>query len=249
MVRNQQVIQYYRLRIANGDKSANWALLGFQIAAPMALHKMEREEENEADTTGMLIMARAGYHPDYVFSLHHLLRMKTGEQSKFSAFFSDHPRWETRDQRSEKAFQDAVNEFNQHWPDANTSPGGPAPLVAFLDKPSSLENKHSRTADISIPLHCHNASDPVLIRIQFDKDGKPVKALDPSFQDKDGNLSFSETASCPNGDDAAPLIASIPATAVNEHDRKLKARAWISTKDGSPIENSVTFDVHVPKVR
>lgn len=102
-VYNQRMIEYYRARIAAGDKSANWGLIAFQIAAPIALKKMARDQEHNADAQGMLLMARAGYHPDYVFALHHVLLARGGEQSKFSAFFSDHPRWETRDQRSEKA--------------------------------------------------------------------------------------------------------------------------------------------------
>src|ERR1700733_13767324 len=103
---NQRMIQYYRARIAAGDKSANWGLIGFVAASSVALKKLERDQEHDADQQGMLLMARAGYHPDYVFALHHLLLMNTGEQSKFAAFFSDHPRWETHDQRDDKVYTD-----------------------------------------------------------------------------------------------------------------------------------------------
>ena len=33
-----------------------------------------QEMEIDADTYGLMLMARAGYHPDFMFSLHHLLR-------------------------------------------------------------------------------------------------------------------------------------------------------------------------------
>jgi predicted Zn-dependent protease len=60
MVFNQRMIEYYRRRIDAGDKSATWGLLAFRVAAPIALKKLERNQEHEADVQGMLLMARAG---------------------------------------------------------------------------------------------------------------------------------------------------------------------------------------------
>jgi len=111
----QRQIQYWQARARYGDKSANWVLLGLRISGPIAYKKLSRNLENDADVQGMLLMARAGYHPDYVFAMHHLLRLQVGEQSKFGAFFSDHPRWETRDQRTEKAYADALAEYMRLW--------------------------------------------------------------------------------------------------------------------------------------
>jgi peptidase M48-like protein len=182
-VYNQRMIEYYRARIAAGDKSsANWGLIAFQIAAPIALKKMARDQEHNADAQGMLLMARAGYHPDYVFALHHVLLARGGEQSKFSAFFSDHPRWETRDQRSEKAYGDALTEFDRAWPDANNSPGCRPPLVAFVGYPEAKENKSTATADVTVPMYCRNADHPVDAIILFQKDKHPVPSAAPSLR-------------------------------------------------------------------
>lgn len=115
------------MRAAAGDKSANWS-----ISAPIAEKKLSRELEHDADITGMLLMARAGYHPDNEFAVHHLLKAESGEQSKVAVFFSTHPRWETRDQRDDKTYLNALAEFNRLWPDASSSPGGTPPAVAFL---------------------------------------------------------------------------------------------------------------------
>jgi predicted Zn-dependent protease len=73
------MIQYYRARVAAGDKSANWALAGFVIGSRIAFKKLERDQEHDADQQGMLMMARAGYHPDFVFALHH----RAGAQGVF----------------------------------------------------------------------------------------------------------------------------------------------------------------------
>jgi hypothetical protein len=245
---NQRMVQYYRARIAAGDKSANWALIGFVAASKVALKKLERDQEHDADQQGMLLMARAGYHPDYVFALHHLLLMDTGEQSKFAAFFSDHPRWETRDQRDDKVYTDALAEYNRLWPDPATSPGGRAPVVVFLGQPTSQEDKTTETADVTLPMYCRNSDEPVDIMLVFQKDRHPVKAADPQFADKDGNLAVHEKADCLQKSETTLVSLHLPSTAVSDKDRAITAAAFIGS-NGALIAETKTFDVHFPKVK
>jgi hypothetical protein len=244
---NQQIIANFRARIAAGDRNANWGLIGFEIGSAIAMKKMMRDQEHDADAQGMLLMARAGYHPDYVFALHHVLLARTGDQSKFAAFFSDHPRWETRDQRSEKAYGDALAQFEQSWPDSDTSPGGRPPLVAFIGHPEAKENKTAGSADVSIPMYCRNATHTVDAIVLFQKGKHPVPSADPEFADKEGNLAYRQEVTCPTKDEA-PVAISIPATVVSPHDRSVKAMVFVATKH-SLIAQSKTFDVHFPKVK
>ncbi len=244
----QQMIQYYRARAKAGDKGANWALIGFATASRLALKKAQRDFEHQADQQGMLLMARAGYHPDYVFALHHLLLMDTGEQSKFTAFFSDHPRWETRDQRDDKVYADALAEFNRRWPDAASSPGGGPPAVVFLAEPNTTENKSSETADITLPMYCRNSDKPVDLAVVFQKDKHPVKSSDPNFSDKDGNFAVHDKADCLEKNETVPVTLHVPSTAVSERDRSLKARAFIAA-DGQLIGSTKEFAVHIPKAK
>lgn len=239
----QRTIAYYRLRIQAGDKSANWALIGFSAAAPMMLKKMEREQEHAADETGMLLMARAGYHPDYVFALHHLLRMRTGEQSKFAAFFSDHPRWETRDQRSEKEYSDALAEYNHLWPKPEVSPGGSPPPVAFLGDPIASENKIAHEADVAVPLTCRNEPQPVTLLFLFYKDGQVIKT-GPSAKDV---LHFSQEMKCPDDPGSLGVRVPIPASTVAGYDRKMDAQLAVLSPDGTALETSKRFKVVFPK--
>jgi hypothetical protein len=242
------MIQYYRLRIAAGDKSANWALIGFIAASGVALKKLEREQEHDADQQGMLLMAKAGYHPDYVFALHHLLLMNTNEQSQFSAFFSDHPRWETRDQRDDKVYADALAEYNRLWPDPVVSPGGRAPVVVFLGQATSQEDKATETADISLPMYCRNSDEPVDLMLAFQKDNHPVRAADPQFADKDGNLAFHEKADCLQKNDTTPILLHLPSTAVSEKDHSITAAGFIAS-NGALIAETKTFNVRFPKTK
>lgn len=247
-VYNQRMIDYYRARIRAGDKSANWALIGFAASSRIALKKTERDQEHDADQQGMLLMARAGYHPDYVFALHHLLVMKTGEQSKFSAFFSDHPRWETRDQRDDRIYGDALAEYNRMWPDPATSPGGIPPTVVFMGQPESHENKDAETADITVPMYCRNSDQPVDLLIAFQKDGRSLRATGPEFADKDGNLTVHDKADCLSKNETVPIAIHVPARAVSDKDRSLKAALYVADK-GQIIGGTTSFDVHFPRVR
>jgi Zn-dependent protease with chaperone function len=248
MLYNQLMIQYYRARIAAGDKSANWALIGFAAASRIALKKLERDQEHDADQQGMLLMARAGFHPDYVFALHHLLLMKTGEQSKFAAFFSDHPRWETRDQRDDKVYTDALAEYNRLWPDPAASPGGRAPVVVFLGQATSNEDKKTGTANVTLPMYCRNSDEPVDLMLVFQKDNHPVKAADPQFADKDGNLAVHEKADCLQKNESTPVLLHLPSTAVSDKDRSITAAAFIGS-DGGLIAETKSFGVHFPKAK
>jgi len=244
----QKMVLYYRARSAAGDKSAGWALLGFRAASAIALQKLKRDQEHDADQQGMLLMARAGYHPDYVFALHHLLLMQTGERTKLGAFFSDHPRWETRDQRSDKVYADALAEYNRSWPEPESSPGGRPPVVAFLRTPDAKENKETGTADVSVPIYCRNATGPVGLAIVFEKDNRPLRAADTEYADSAGNLIFRQHVDCADKDEAMPALAKIPSFAVSGHDRTAKATLFV-TNEGEIIAASKPFDVHFPKIK
>ncbi len=240
-------IQYYEARARAGDNSANWALLGLRIAAPIAAAKLSRNLEHEADIQGMTLMAREGYHPEYVFALHHLVRAATGEQSKFVAFFSTHPRWETRDQRDDRAYADALAEYNRLWPDPDLSPGGKPPLVAFVGKPSAQEDKQSKTADLTLPIYCRNASAPLQFLINFRKDKHPIQALDQQHRNDRGELVFRQDFECSEKTEATPIVVRLPATLVSKDERKVQALVYVYSRDGVFLEEYKPFDVHFPK--
>jgi Zn-dependent protease with chaperone function len=243
---NEQMITYYRQRVAAGDNSANYALAAYSIASAIALKKMEREQEHAADEKGMLLMARAGYHPDYVFSLHHILRIGTGEQSKFAAFFSGHPRWETRDQRSQREYSEALSEFNRLWPDPASSPGGLPPVVAFLGQPNAREDKQQECSSITVPLQCRNAREPVVVMLRFFDGKNPAASANPDYRDPSGSLMYTTKFECPEAEDK-PLTIQIPSSATLN--RNLNAQAFVVDTNGNLLEESSHFDVHFPKVK
>ena len=243
----QEQIRYYRLRAAYGDNSANWVVLGLQIAGPIALRKLARDQEHEADREGMMMMARAGYHPDAVFALHHKLRILEGEQSKFGAFFSNHPRWATRDQRSARAYASALEEYNRLWPDPALSPGGPPPVVAFLGEPVVRENKQAKTAEVAVPLYCRNTVEPLTLVLHLTRKNQRVPSSAPAFSNSNGNLEIRQSSPCLDKDSAAPALLGVPGTALDGKARKVKGQIAVVGPNGSVLEMSKGFDLRVPK--
>jgi hypothetical protein len=240
-------IQYYQARVRAGDQNANWSLVGIRIAAPIARAKLSRNLEHDADIQGMMLMAKEGYHPDYVFELHHIVRTATGEQSKFAAFFSTHPRWETRDQRDDRAYVEALAEYNRIWPDPSASPGGVPPLVAFVGKPVAIENKQTRTADLVLPIYCRNAVAPLRLFINFRKNKRTLITENKEYQNQRGELMFQQEFDCSEKTEATPVVVHLPATLVSKDDRKSEALVLVYSNTGDFLEAYKPFEVHFPK--
>ena len=103
--------------------------LGSGSPRRIAERKIDRDDENKADLVGLQIAAQAGYHPDFAIQLTHAMRNQRKDQSKFMAFFSDHPTWATREERIAKNYDLALNAFNARWPIVAQSPGGLPPQI------------------------------------------------------------------------------------------------------------------------
>jgi Zn-dependent protease with chaperone function len=245
----EEQVRYWQMRARMGDKAAGWTALAVRIAGNLAEKKLSRDLEHEADMQGMLLMARAGYHPDYAFAMHHLLRMNSPDRSKLGTFFfSDHPRWETRDQRTERAYTEALAEYNQLWARPETSPGGAPPAVAFLGEIRGTENKEGGTGDLSLALSCRNVGSPVALVVHLTRrDGTPVQSLVSDYRDSAGRVRIQERALCSDTEAARPTIVRIPTALIPGQDRKLKAQIEVIGPNDSALERSRVFDIHFPK--
>jgi len=104
-------------------------------SASADLARFCRQLEVEADLESLMLMARAGYHPDFVPALHHLLRAQSASRAGPS-IFAMHPCWEERDRELDRAYIVASIEFEHRWPETYASPGGNPPTLVFADGPS-----------------------------------------------------------------------------------------------------------------
>jgi hypothetical protein len=121
--------------------------------------------ELEADAEGLMLMTRAGFDPDFVPALHHLLEGQPG-QSEGNIFDPSHPRWNEREQHLQKLYLAAGKEYDRLWPDRYASPGGNSPTVVYAGLPSA-KRVASGEMEVLIPLHCRNlvGSVEVVLRV------------------------------------------------------------------------------------
>ena len=120
-----------------------------------------RQMELDADLEGLARMARAGYHPDFVAALQHLLHAQDAPQEPADA---THPRWEERDRQLERAYVAASIDFSHRWLQWFASPGGNPPIVVFADEPTT--RKVATEWEVQVPLRCQNLAGAVEVVLQ-----------------------------------------------------------------------------------
>ena len=145
--------------IVLGDPSLPSASWGDSEKASADMGRFCRQMEVEADREGLKLMARAGYHPDFVPALHHLLHAR-GIGTNRASLYAMHPCWEERDRELSHAYVEASIEFERRWPDWYASPGGNPPIVVFTDEPLLRKNA-SKQWEIQIPMRCQNLAGAV----------------------------------------------------------------------------------------
>jgi hypothetical protein len=244
----QRLKAYYAWRMALGDKTATWFYLGTKIGGDVLNMKLSRDEESEADRTGLMMMAEAGYHPDFILALFDRLRETAGDHSGIVTFFSsDHPRWNTREQRTAKAMDQALEVFESRWTDPAGSPGGMPPAVSILETPKASVDEKAKLVQFSVPYGIrHAAGSSAAIALVFRDHGKAVAAVDSRFRTEDGHLGVVKPFDVTADRVSSSLDVSIPASAVGGKNRKLAVTAVLS-RDGKIDRESRPVTVNFPK--
>ncbi len=175
----QRSLENSRATIVLGDPglpSASWAD-SEKLSADMG--RFCRQLEIEADRNGLVLMARAGYHPDFMPALHHLLHAQSsGTPAK--SLYAMHPCWEERDRELGRAYVDASLEFERLWPAWYASPGGNPPIVVFAEQPTL--KKVGSQWELQIPMRCQNLAGAVEVVVRsgsLQENSLPPDAADP----------------------------------------------------------------------
>lgn len=124
-----------------------------------------RQLEVIADRDGLMMMARAGYHPDFVPSLHHLLHAQGIASSK--SLYAMHPCWEERDKELTHAYSEASIEFEHLWREWYASPGGNPPVLVFANEPT-LKKASRGQWQIQVPMRCANLVGAIEVVLRSD---------------------------------------------------------------------------------
>jgi peptidase M48-like protein len=139
-----------------GLPSASWAT-SEKVSEDLA--RACRQLEIEADREGLMLMARAGYHPDFVPALHHLLHAQ-GSRASTTSLYAMHPCWEERDHQLSRAYLEASIQFDRLWPARYASPGGNPPVVVFAEEPT-IRKTGAKEWELQLPIRCQNLAGAV----------------------------------------------------------------------------------------
>ena len=151
--------------IVLGDPALPSASWSDSEKASADLGRFCRQMELEADQEGLMLMARAGYHPDFVPALHHLLHAHAKGPDTVS-IYAMHPCWEQRDQELSHAYVEASIAFEHRWREWYASPGGNPPVVVFADRPTI--KKIGKEWEVRVPLRCENLVGAVEVVLRKD---------------------------------------------------------------------------------
>jgi len=135
--------------------------------------RLSRQLESQADTEGLMLMARAGYHPDFMLSLVGLLRAHAVETAHSTSDVL-HPEWSLREEGLRAVSATAGHEYERLWPEMTDSPGGSPPILVSPGEPITRRQDASG-AEVLIPLRCSNLSGAVEVVLQLRDKSTPVR--------------------------------------------------------------------------
>jgi hypothetical protein len=185
-----------------------------------------------------MLMARAGFHPDFVPALHHLLHAQGGGKSAPS-IFAMHPCWEERDRELDRAYIVASIEFERRWQDWYASPGGNPPILVFADEPS-VKKTHSRDWEIRVPMRCQNLVGAVEVVLETYEMGAASR-LHSATPGSDKPASRDETRQLTGCTSPKTTITfSVPAASLNE----LRAEVFVLDGEGEILSRAAIPKLH-----
>jgi hypothetical protein len=169
-----------------GDPSLPSASWSDSEKASADMGRFCRQMELEADREGLMLMARAGYHPDFVPALHHLLHARS-KGPETASIYAMHPCWEERDQELNRAYVEASIAFEHRWREWYASPGGNPPVVVFADRPT-IKKIGTRQWQLRVPLRCQNLAGAVEVVLRSDPGRQERRRLDrlPDLPESNG---------------------------------------------------------------
>jgi hypothetical protein len=171
-----------------GLPSASWQT---SEKASADLGRFCRQMELEADREGLMMMARAGYHPDFVPALHHLLHAR-GMGTNRASLYAMHPCWEERDHELTRSYVAASIEFARRWPEWYASPGGNPPVVVFAEEPT-VRKTGAKEWRIQIPMRCQNLAGAVEVVLRSNST-KVVVSQPEQLSDPQGDANWEQDA-------------------------------------------------------
>ncbi len=208
---------------AGGTEQAPKNLVQSSVGQGVFRLKGSHGIEYQADFIGMMLMAEAGYQPEYTLILEQRLLYGLGSQPEFLAMLTHHPRMELREDRTRKSMDAASAIFRAYWPDVAQSPGGNLPPYGEIGAWTVRETDGGNALVFEVPVQFHRAAGmQVRVAAFFLYHERRVRAATAQNRAIDGSLvvnAFFKGAV--NGSDAVTL--ETPARALATRHRALQA--------------------------
>jgi len=208
-----------------GSKLPGGNLLGWSAGEGRfnAVHSKERERA--ADYIAMILMAEAGYHPDFAITLDHWMNRSMLAVPGWAAFVSGHPRWQVREERAAKDSEAALKIFDSFWPEAAESPGGlplPAGSIAeFTVGQAGGELLFRVVVKILKDSGANLRVTAVLVAKRW-----LVQTTVPEYRSSNGALNLNAYLKVSSGE-AKEVSFRLPISALATHQQKFKAMVFL----------------------
>jgi hypothetical protein len=224
--------EFRRAYLASGGRLSGpdaQSALGAAAGGGLLHRSGQRRIEYEADRLAVLLMAEAGYHPEYAVALDRLMRSATGDQAKSSEFLLSHPLWSNREEQTVRIEGTALAIFDHRWPDPARSPGGAAPPIGGIESVAVSQDPQALVLHVRLEIrNAHNRQIRVAA-VLLDQNQR-VRTPLAGLQAPDGSLALN--AMVPQLDHGpAETTLRIPVAAVAGEPRKLKAELFLVADD------------------
>lgn len=236
---------YFQARAPSGGGkgAAPAALLLVPMGGGPSHRRRLREREYEADRVGLLLMAQAGYHPDFMIAFERRIRAQLGDRPG-PELLSSHPRWTEREASTTAAHEVARQIFESRWPDPAHSPGGPPPPLGTIGTVAARTDAAGGLVLQVLVTVRNTATMPVRVEVIFLDEQKRVQTSVPEYRSPDGSLVLN--AIVPTLSGASQVRLSLPSAALPTKPRGLKAVVFLLAADQvldvyfEPVEPTVT---------
>jgi len=194
--------------------------------------RLSREREYEADHVGLLLMAQAGYHPDFVIAVQRRFRALLGDQTRFDEFFATHPRWAAREEHTMRAYDAALAIFDSGWPDPARSPGGPPPALGTIGPLIARQSSEDQSVVLHVPVRIRNAAGRARVEAIFLDGGRRLQTAAPEYRSADGSLVLNAAVPNAAAGELPDVVLRLPAAALPPGTHKLKTMVFLMAGDG-----------------
>jgi hypothetical protein len=203
-----------------------------------------KQREYAADYIAMMLMAEAGYHPEYALTLDRWFSGSFYDPTRLTALMATHPRWEEREERAQKDYDLALAIFTSRWPDAAKSPGGIAPPVGKLGAVTVQQSPDDTELLINVPFSASKAEGAPMRVVAVIVAGRALaQSKDARFRAPDGSLELNE--SFPGAASLSREVSfRLPVAAIATSQHKLRLFVFLTAGEQVLAVTFVTIDLH-----